>query len=197
MAPHHFSHTHLDELAIALDFSRADLAANRRGQLTDRQIAALRAEYRRRQWPKLTAWIVLGGVAGLLAMLDVALATQWLLVGIGIVVLGGMSVYERTMQRLTEAQLVSHGVTLHIGPAWQKRRRLPALPFPITVEIEGQTFSAPPALGSLLRDGQRYRVYYVPACGHTKNAADAPYRILSMEPLGPAIPVPQDTQRVA
>ena len=86
MSPQHFSDTHLDELAAIMDFTRADLAANRRGRLTARQIARLQTDRHRQHRPTLVAWFALSGLVIALAMLHLELAAEWLIVFAGMAV---------------------------------------------------------------------------------------------------------------
>ena len=188
MTPKHFSDAHLNALAAAFDFTRADLAANRRGRLTARQIRRLQADQRHHAWLMLAVWIALGGLAGVLAVVHLELATEWLIAGGGIAILGGMSAYEMHMngRKLSAGHLTVDSVMLRFEANFSPHRRLRGVAF----EIGGREFHAPRNVRSVLCIGQRYRVYYaVELC--------APCRILSVEPVSPATPVRHESRQVA
>lgn len=190
MTPRPFAETHLDALALAVDFTRADLAANQNGHLSPRQINQLQADQRRQFWPTYAAWITLGLVIGALALLHLALAREWLIVLAGMTVLGGMSVYELRMSLhdIEAEQEHAAPMELSITAEWQPRRRWQTIEF----TLNECTFRAPRALANVLREGLSYRIYHAPDV-----CAKAPCRILSIEPILPDQPVPQGISRAA
>lgn len=189
-----FPDPHLAALAAVIGFTCDDLDANRRGDLTPRQVRRLHNDQRRQYWPSLIAWSALGSLVAGLALLSLDFALEWMLFFLIVVVLAGFSALElRWKQREIGHQknAVEHD-TFRVDEHWKPYRFLGTMGFQVGVRF----FTTSGALLPLLRRDQRYRLYFAhevwsyPGAGLSKinsgrSASIGSYRILSIEPIGP------------
>lgn len=180
MSPQPFTDSHLIDLASVLSFTPADLAANRAGLLTKRQRRQLLHDHRRLHYPDVLAWSVGGALIGALALVNAEFTREWTLVCVGMLVLGGLSLYEIRQQiaRSIADRRTAACVTLDTGAGWTPHRIRGSLVF----EVGELRFRAPDELADVLRAGMRYCVYYAPG---TRRAR---FRVLSIAPEGESAP---------
>jgi len=191
-----FSDAHQAELAAIIGFAPGDLAANRRGMLTARQVALLRRDVRRRTWPAAIVAGLLAAVVVVLAVIAAAGVTERILAA------GGASLLALYAAAEARAALAPIGTepgqvkacSWVVGERWTPARRLGVIEF----QVDSQWFSADRALADCLRKRWRYRLYYYAPEWSFSGAAVGTrrwnaisirpryggYRILSIEPVG-------------
>ncbi|MCD4684531.1 MAG: hypothetical protein K8S97_01160 [Anaerolineae bacterium] len=197
---HAQSHTrtaaHPDALAQAAQFTTVDLATNRKGRITRRQMRVLLNDHRRQYYPTLLAWSILGALVGTLALISQGFVLEWGVACLGVTALGALTAYELRHKLhgiLHTPPRVVH-TTFHVDERWQPRRHLSMIEF----KIGARWFTAPRDLVTVLQNGQRYRLYYVedmisfPSIAGPRLKSGGPrsvagsYRVLSIEPVGTA-----------
>jgi hypothetical protein len=187
------SDSHLARLAQIIDFTPDDLDANRKGQLTARQVRRLRTDYRRQYWPSLIAWCILGAIIGSLALTSLSVGLVWVIPFTGVAVISGLIAYEyRAVRRSIRADDTTVArEALHITEDWSPRRRFGVIEF----SIGPRWFTVSRAAAEHLLPGHHYTLYYAPdvcsfpAIDSVRKGADRPtsavggsHRVLSLEP---------------
>lgn len=190
---HHYTNVPHATLALAAQFTASDLAINRKGQLSRRQMRVLLNDHRRHYYPTLLAWSILGALVGMLALISQEHALEWGAACLVVIALGALSSFElrhKLHETLHTPPRVVH-ITLNIDERWSPRCHFSVIEF----QIGPRWFTAPRELGAVLQKGQRYRLYYAedmishPSPVGLRMKAGKPryasgsYRVLSIEPL--------------
>jgi hypothetical protein len=189
-----FSDPYQAELAKALHFTPGDLAANRQGTLTLRQIRRLQMSQRRFYWTILTLlslWIAFWST--------LALTTSLLRTDMGalgwIVLLGtfiGLAIWiayrqQDAFRTIADAQEAVLSETFRPGSGWLQYRQSV-----LGIQVGGRCFAVERALYRKLHPDQDYRIYYAPhlyrftapsRCREGLSPTCASHRILSIEPI--------------
>lgn len=150
-------------LAQKLGFDRADLECNQRGALSPSQIAAVRAEHTGMVGQSHLAAIVMGVFYVVVTIAcvigaasddgpELALKVAGVFVTIGVLVVVANLIHSYATRR--------HGPDLRLYLA-EGVARCREDGESYRVDIGGVTFYVAPSVFDALRDGQRYRVYYV------------------------------------